>query len=287
METGAIIAFLEKVSAAPLPQNVRRSLEEWGAHHERIVVRRNMSLLQAIDAPTLDTLYADPALQRFLGRRLSPTAALVPTKQLEPLRAQLVAIGKLPALSEGGDAYPSRVLSADPAGRITFLQPLPSIFVRRALRPFTTAAVPGTEAPGLQAQGQPVREPPAQGLQEADGSLRLTPDSLRRGARSGMTAEQMIAILERFQAEPLPEEVPAMVRRWAKNWGRGTLAEVALLQVESAEIMADLLAEHELKPLLRPIAGAPTLATIQQDKMMEVRQLLEERGMDLEDKLRG
>ncbi len=55
-ETPEIIAFLERVSGAPLPQNVRRSLEEWGAQHDRIVVRRGVPLLHALDAATLDAL---------------------------------------------------------------------------------------------------------------------------------------------------------------------------------------------------------------------------------------
>lgn len=265
MDTEAILAFLDRVSSVPLPQNVRRSLEEWGAQHDRIVVRRSTPVIHAVDEKTLDDLYADPELSRLLGRRLAPTVALVPIEHLQAVSTRLVSGGRgacrhpLPALSEGNDAWKSPALVADAGGAITFRQQLPSVYMVHALRPFAD--------------------------EEEDGTLRLTPGSLRRGARAKLSAEDMIATLERYHIGPLPEEVAAMVRRWAKDWGSGALAEVVLLQVESAETMAGLLADPELRPYLQPLPGVETLATVRRDKVEQVRSLLDARGMDLRDRL--
>jgi hypothetical protein len=260
METAAIVDFLERVASAPLPQNVRRSLEEWGAQHDRIVVRRSTPLIHTLDEGTLDALYADPELSRLLGRRLAPTVALVPADHLDTVHDRLIRAGAsgqsaLPALTEGDDAWGTPAIRVDATGRITFQQRLPSIYVRKALRPF---ADEGT-----------------------DGTWQLTPKSLRRGAKARLKAEDMIETLETLHVGPLPEEVPALVRRWAKNWGRGALLDVVLLQVTRPEVMADLLADPEIKRYLQPVSAAPTLATVTPRHAERVRSLLEERGMDL------
>ncbi|HEX5417477.1 MAG TPA: helicase-associated domain-containing protein, partial [Chloroflexota bacterium] len=54
LSAGEILDRLERLSAVPLPQNVRRTVEEWGERHERIVVRRGVGLLRALDKTTLD-----------------------------------------------------------------------------------------------------------------------------------------------------------------------------------------------------------------------------------------
>ena len=144
LDAADVLAFLDRVSRTPLPQNVRRSLEEWGALHERIVVRHGVPLLHAAAAADLDALYADSMLGTLLGRRLSPTAALVPrAADLPRLAEALLAAGHLPALSEGAEDVPSAALTVDAAGRVTFRQRLPSVHVLRAVEPFLDTAPDG------------------------------------------------------------------------------------------------------------------------------------------------
>jgi hypothetical protein len=112
-----VLAFLERVTTAPLPQNVRRSLEEWSAQQERIVVRRGVGLIHAADAATLDALYVDPHMGGLLGRRVSPTAALVAAAHLESLFDALLERGRQPALSEGQGDLPGGALTVDEMGR--------------------------------------------------------------------------------------------------------------------------------------------------------------------------
>jgi hypothetical protein len=264
MEIGDVIGFLDRVGATPLPQNVRRSLEEWGAGHQRVVVRPGVAALQAGDERILDGLFADPEVAPLLGERVSGTVVLVPVANLETVRQQLVAkpAHPLPALTEGNDALRGACLRIDAEGRVTFLQPVASMYVRAALRPFAD--------------------------EEADGSVRITPASLRRAVdtardHSSRTAEEIITTLERLHAGPLPEEVRALVRRWAKEWGRGAIAQVALLQVENEEIMRGLLEDADLRPHLQAVPGNPVLATIPPKDVSYVRALLKERGMELGD----
>src|SRR6266566_1959832 len=83
---------------------------------------------------------------------------------------------------------------------------------------------------------------------------------MQRAAAHGLGADDVLVSLERFHDEPLPAEVVQLVRRWAKHWGRGVLSALTLLQVESAEVLADLLADPEVAPHVRRLEGAATVA---------------------------
>jgi hypothetical protein len=254
-----VLRFLDEVSTVPLPQNVRRSIEEWGAEQERVVIRRGMALLQAVDAPTLDALYADTALAPLLGRRVTSVAALVPPANLTTLYQKLLERDQIPALSEGPEegAYPAFTVAAD--GTVAFQEPVPSIFVLRELRPF----VDGT--------------PPA--------AVRLTEESLRRAAQGGMTPEEILTVLDDYGAGEMPPAIATLVRRWAKDWGRGALADVTLLQVEQSATLGDLLTDPAVKRYLTPVPQSATLAVVRQEGVAAVRAALAARGVELDSRL--
>lgn len=256
LDTAAVIGFLEQVSTHELPQNVRRTLEEWGAQHERITLRKRAPLLQASDEAALDCLYADEIGAQLLGRRLGPTIALVAAGQLHNVYQRLIALGQLASLSEGPGFQPGPQLHIRDDGLVAFRQPQPSIFTLRELSPFVEAA---------------------------NGALQLTPDSLRQGARTSLDADAIIAILERLSGGTLPDEPAALVRRWAKDWGSGALYDATILQLDQPQQLADLLADPEIRPLLQAVPAAPTIAIVEPKARKRLRTLLEARGMTLGD----
>jgi hypothetical protein len=260
MDTQAIVSFLESVSSVGIPQNVRRTLEDWGGQLERVTLRRRAPLLQTTDEATMDALYVDPEIGPLLGRRLAPTVAIVANADLRRLSDRLIASDRLPALTEGPDdrSAPAPRLSIDGEGKVAFRHQLPSLFDLSLLRPF---------------------------VDEASGEMRLTSASLRRAARAKRSADEMIATLERLQAGPLLPEVAAFVRKWAKDWGRGALVESVILQVAQAETLSDLLADPEVKLHLQAIPSAPTLALVRSGSVDRLRELLDARGMALGDQL--
>jgi hypothetical protein len=255
-DTAQILGFLESVSTVELPQNVRRTLEEWGSQHERITVRQRTPLLHSLDETTLDELYGDPEIVPLLGRRLAPTAALVSAINLKELSDRLIAGNRLPALTEGPDDVPGPRLTVDGEGRLAFRQRLPTVYDLRLIRPFTD---------------------------EDAGAMRLTATSLRRGATTGLAADEILTTLERLQAEPLLPEVAALVRRWAKDWGSGALFQSAILHVDQPETLNDLLADPEVRSHLQRLPGASTVALVHPDSIDGLRGLLESRGMSLDD----
>lgn len=264
-DAATVIATLERVSSVPLPQNVRRSLEEWGAQHERIVVRRRAPVLETVDAATLDALYADPTIGALLGRRAGPTIALVPPANLTPLDDRLIARDRLPATTVGDEVAravatgaPRPLYQVDASGQVTFRQRLPSVYARRALAAFAD---------------------------DADGQPRITPASLRRAARAGLDADRVIATLERLHAGPVPDDVLTLVRESTRDWGEGALIGVTLLQVQSADVLTDIFADARLRSGLQRVPGADTVAIVRPEAVERVRALLAARGMELRDQL--
>ena len=260
IDTAAVIDFLATTSTVPLPQNVQRSIEEWGGQVERITLLSRTPVIQVLRPQILDELYQDPEFALLLGRRVSPTAALVADVDIRKLCNTLIERGHLPSRTEGtGDPAVNGARAAIRVdGRIEFFQQLPSLFDLAMVRPFS-------EGP--------------------DGGLKLTPESLRRGAKRSLTADDIIAALEHLQACPVSEEVSALVRRWAKDWGHGALFETAILQVDQEGTLADLLLDPELRPWLQAIPGVPTIALVRREAVKKLRSLLADRGMSLYDKL--
>jgi hypothetical protein len=256
LETDAVIEFLERVSTHELPQNVRRTLEEWGSQHERVTLRKRVALLQTAGETALNALYADERITPLLGRRLSATVALVPTDQLGAVDRHLIESGQLATLSEGPGFQPGPQLDLRPDGGVTFRQQTPSIYTLHDLRPF---------------------------VDDTDSNIRLTSESLRRGARTGLDADGIIAILERLSGGALPDAPAALVRRWAKDWGSGAIYDATILQLDQPQQLADLLADPEVRQHLQPIPGAPTIAIVPSKSRKRLRTLLEARGMTLRD----
>ncbi len=256
-----ILTTLEHLSRVDLPQNVRRTLEEWGASHERVTIRRGTALVQTVDEATLDALYADERVSSLLGRRMGPTAAFTSHTNLRALHDRLIALERIPATSEGDDADATEQLTLDDDGHICFVQALPSVFVTGAVRRFADDG--------------------------SDGTLRLTRESLRRGAKLGLEADQVISRLDQASGGDVPAAVQAFVRRWAKNWGSGSLQDVTLLQVESSDVLQDLLADPELRPDLTPLPGSAVHAVVRKAAVKRVHERLTERGMALSDSLKS
>jgi hypothetical protein len=162
--------------------------------------------------------------------------------------------GLLATLSEGPMFQPGPQLHVDGDGSLRFRHAQPSIFALHELRPFAD---------------------------DVDARPRLTSDSLRRGAKAGLDADAIIAILERLSGGTLADEPAALIRRWAKDWGGGAIYDATILQLDKPEQLADLLADPQVRPHLQPIPGAPTLAIVPPKSRKRVRELLEARGMVL------
>jgi len=94
-----IIAFLEKASGQPLPQNVAYSLREWGGRYGEIEVRQ-AALLTVADAVLLQELRANKRVGLQVRDELSPQAVTVDEGEVAGLIERLRKAGYLPRVGD-------------------------------------------------------------------------------------------------------------------------------------------------------------------------------------------
>jgi len=96
---GSILAFLRRASSGKVPQNVARTLQEWGAKFGQVKLSRVL-LLMARDEQTMREMRASPRLQPYLGQAISPQASLVEEAKKEDLLEALYKLGYWPDVRE-------------------------------------------------------------------------------------------------------------------------------------------------------------------------------------------
>jgi hypothetical protein len=190
MSAAEAVAFLERASSAPLPQNVLRTLEEWAQSYERIIVRRNAALLHALDPQVLDALQETPAVQRYLLGRPLPRVALASNtpESRERIAQALMALGHLPAYSDVPESENSSgALRLDESGKVSLLHALPDLYLLQALEEHAE--------------------------RRADGYY-LTKAAVRGERAGGESADQLIARWQRWHHGPIPAALMEKLRGW-------------------------------------------------------------------------
>jgi Helicase conserved C-terminal domain len=250
-----VIAYLEQKTGTLLPQNVRRSLEEWQTQHERLTIRRNVPLVQAEDGATLEALFKDGALAATLGRRAAENVAL-PDRKAEAVTKALREAGWLPVVTRAGQFDAPASMTADETGQIELFARAPSIFAYGAIEPFAEI---------LDAR-----------------HAQLTRGSVREAVRSGIAVPEMLDRLEHVQRGAVPPKLVQRVKAWGHFYGDARLGQLTLVEFRDEAARAELLDDPELKPYLtRFEAGARPLALVRTAELARVKELLAARGIAL------
>jgi hypothetical protein len=264
-----IRAFLSEHTGADLPGNVARTLEEWQAQHERIVLRPAVTLAHG-PAAVFDALAANPAAADLLAARPLPEVILLKDHTAV---ADLVSVlrerGLLPLVA-ATPAVPPNSIQADETGTLRFATPRPSLYLHGHLAAF---ADPADAAEGARGAGK--------------AAYQLSPDTMARALRAGLTANDIIARLEGVHRGPVPAPLLRRIRAWARHFGDAALEPFVLLQVRDAATLAELRADPELAPLLHDFTPTPgkALAHVAPADLARLRALLAERGVELKETL--
>ncbi|MEJ5309202.1 MAG: helicase-associated domain-containing protein [Anaerolineae bacterium] len=251
-----ICAFLEEATGQPVPQNVIRTLEEWGEQYERIVIRRDITILQVDDTGMLDRLLNDKATGKLL-HRLDAHTAWLRAKDTAKLEAHLQQQEMLPAYSQGPEADLPRSLRWD-QDTLRPRHPMPSLYVTGTLRRIA--------------------------VQHGD-HWELTRQSLRTAVATGMDVPAVIALLEQMTGAPLSPEWQKQLKAWGSHYGDAQIASAILLHLESDDALRELLrTDRRLGRWIKPLPHAPGLGVIDAKHYDEVLALLGEWGIAVEDK---
>jgi hypothetical protein len=257
-----IIAFLETEGQADLPQNVRRSLDEWAGHHERIVFRRGVTLLQAANPDLLERLRNEPLTGKFLARPVTGDVALVKHKRQPQLVDALLEQGFLPAISGADPEAADRSVMVEPDGLIRPIHAVPSLHLRGRL---------------------------AQVAEETEtGVWQLTPASVRRAGGSRNKVNRLLDELDKLHRGPLPDLLVTQLKAWGGYYGQANAETLTLLEFSDAAALAELSQYPALQPHLTPFpAGNRALAVVSTDRLDQVKEILAEFGIQVKEGLGG
>jgi hypothetical protein len=153
-------------------------------------------------------------------------------------------------------------LFVDAAGVITFQQQVPSVYLYAYLAPFTS-----------------------QGMH---GQWQLTADSVRSAVEKGWNATSILDALQAVHIGPLLLSLETMIKTWAQHFGTARMQNLTLIQLDSQEILDELLQDPELAPFLvrfGPPEARRALAAADPEHASHVRSLLMARGMTIDDHL--
>ncbi len=250
-----IVAFLDQTSSVPLPQNVLRTLREWGQRHERIVFHRSVSLLQAASPDLLEELWDDAALHMHLQRRLTPTVALIRGGRWAAVQEALLKRNMLPASSQDRAPCPGRV-QAMQDGELRPVHPGPDLLLEACLRRLAV---------------------------ERDGGFYVTEAAVTEALAGGMTVAEYLDRLAALNGGPVPPGLEAHIKAWGHYYGKASLREATLLEVRDAATAEELLADPELAAHLSRLPGDPNGRTllVRTEDTEALRSLLQDRGIEL------
>lgn len=246
-----IIAYLEALSKRPLPQNVRRSLEEWGALNERIVIRRKVRLLETADEETAAAVEQELAQSQL--RRVLPTVFLS-NQTAAQLASQLDKARWIPLRTPAKNTSAHNSIILDDKGNIRFTQPTPSIFARHILRSISVET----------ADGRQLTKPLVKAL-VSQGSL-----------------EQLIMQLQQLNKGLLPPKLIVKLKAWTGYYGEARQGTVTLIEFASEQVRDELVHDEELRDYLTifPASGR-ALALVHPDHIQTVQRILAERDINV------
>ncbi len=260
MPVDSIIQWLTQATGQTLPQNVHRTLQEWGAHHKRIVFRSGVSLLQAANANLLEDLLETYQTGRYLSRALTPEVALLKKGKDNALVSALIDRGILPAVSGDQPQSADHSVHIEANGTITPVHAVPSLHLRGRLARLAE--------------------------EQSDNRWQLTPASVRKNGGSKAKVLKMLDELRRLNRGDLPEAILTQVKAWGGYYGNAALETLTLIEFRDPEIMAELMQRPDLQGLLAPFSVENrALAVISPEKAGDIQDTLATLGMRVKDSL--
>jgi hypothetical protein len=247
-----VAIFLEKHQGAPLPGNVRRTLDDWESSHRRITFHRRKTVVQFADEDA--ELQASLLLVPYKPHALAGGMHLLTTGDVGRLTNSLRDAGWIPTVQSATENGMEKSVRADDDGTLTFLQPAPSV----------------------QALGRVV-------LFAETSPYRITAASVRAAMNRGMDVDQILAMLAELHAGPVSAVLERSIRRWAGFFGSGSIRSAMLLELSNADVLANLLQDPQVSGFLTPVDGASApLALVHPDGVDVVRAVLLDRGVAME-----
>lgn len=258
MEVKDILRFLEQNGAADLPQNVRRSLDEWGANHERIVFCTGVNLLQAASADLLTRLAQEPRVGAHIARPVAADVALVEKGSQEQLIAALVEQGLFPAVSGAQPEAADHSVIVHQDGTIHPIHTVPSLHLRGRLSRLAE--------------------------ETGNGEWKLTPASIRQAGGSRSKVLRLLEELNKLNRGPFPANLTGQLKAWGGYYGRAAAETLTLIEFRDRAALEELVSCPDLQPYLTPFPTQDrALAVVPAEKLPQVKEILARFGVPVQE----
>lgn len=254
-----IIQFLEQHQGGPIINNVRRTLEEWDALHQRIVIYRDARLVQFANAnaktatqPIIEQAERDNGKPVFstLSENFIVAKNVGPTQQLVN---HLSSAGWIPIRNDAGNTDVTNHIRLNGNGEFEFRQPTPSIYALSVAEQWATRTANGGK---------------------------ITSSSVRAAMSKGIKLDDLLSQLKNLSGGTLTFELETNIRSWAGFYGKANLKTVCLLELSNREVLDNLLKDQVLGKFLQPIEGsAKPMALVDAAHAEQVALVLRERGV--------
>ncbi len=257
-----IKGYLEDATGQPLPQNIARSLEEWTDQHQRILVRRDIQILQVASSETLGRLLDDPVVARYL-HRLDEKTAWIKMKDSPIVEERLRALEILP--SHSMDHAKDLVNSLRWDGEyLVSRTPLPSLYVIGTMQLIAETAK----------------------AHQSFFNWALTPESVRDAVTSGWKLVDILKTVETMTGQSLSQEWEKKLKAWGKYYGDGNTAQVRLVRLSSKQTLHELRSkDRNLSRWLKPLPHSEALAVVKETHWEETLALLSSYGILIKDEV--
>ncbi|MEM7116431.1 MAG: helicase-associated domain-containing protein [Chloroflexota bacterium] len=257
MSVADVVGFLDKETLTDIPQNVRRSLQEWGAHHDRIVFRTGVTLMQTANSELLQQLMAHKHVGQYVAREAGTAVALVEMGKEKKLTLALQADDKLVARSGADPSAADNSVTIQTDGLIQSVHAVPSLHLQGRVTRFTEPAEMG---------------------------WKLTEKSVAQAAGDKEKTNVILAELKKLNRGRLSLELVAKVKAWGGYYGAATVGTYTLVEFRDRKTLKELLKAKGLKGKLRPFsAGERALAMVEAGELTAVRAVLAELGVAVSD----
>lgn len=249
-----IAAFLAEVSGVPLPQNIVRSLEEWGARHQRITFRLGATLLQTLDEKSLADLMDSPALKGSLQPTPVAEIAIVNHSRRQTINDALLKQNIFPAHDDGKPESANGGVRIHEDGAVQPIHALPSLQLAGRLNRFAE--------------------------EDGHGGWRITSASIGQAGGDRAKVNALLKEMATLYRGELSPELIEQVKQWGGYYGGATVNTLTLIEFTDVKTLRELRKNKRLKALLTPFqAGDRALATLSADDLPAIKELLQERGI--------